>query len=644
MKLNEIKTSSELLGYVGTLKVENISWHGKRRFCSSQDIASHSMSELVQKVYDCYSEKYSLGSCLSSNESNTFSEIIKILQARDKETDEKLRACSLLTRIAHAFASLFGNKVYIPKEGVFTASSTSTDRKKLLANIAASITKTEELSLLQATTNTHLHPSVKEALDFSYQEYYSKPFPDSFRPKEAKWEVNGETIHRYNHGLAHAARKAFSIPFILKFFEKHGLDHLTDQLKDRFAKEGRENVIAKLQIVMAFEVAGRESECGSRDNLETYTKYLTQSKDAFKQFCYQKDLIGNNKLFKDEAELESYAKTIKEKFPNRSLGNKMDVITAIVDASHTLDEFRCYWPSRMREEIGTLNTYTKNKNTKDLLQLAKFCQELVKATGDRLMTEIDSKALSRRCLEFSTTFIRSLLYHNNNLGNSKTFVKCSKGSEFCWEVLEAVSHPQFYNNNETTFELLRNVNRANQENQIPIEELKTIISGTGAAIRLINAENGSFQFETEMLDNPVFLRPIRPAALDRDFVLANRETREVIHRGYKDRLPLREQMTTPKVTSTWGSAHQEGDRGKPSLTPFTKKLSLTLLRKDGKIKHFQGQWPTEYYHYNPVGMLYDVTKLDEKQNKFVWDFDVASSSKFWMLLPQSIKNWGEKNI
>jgi hypothetical protein len=76
--------------------------------------------------------------------------------------------------------------------------------------------------------------------------------------------------------------------------------------------------------------------------------------------------------------------------------------------------------------------------------------------------------------------------------------------------------------------------------------------------------------------------------------------------------------------------HKDEDRGKPKFTEFTKKCSLTLLRSDGKIKHFTGRWPEEYYNYKPVGMLYDVDMLDQKKSEYIFPTDVSSSSKFWI--------------
>lgn len=212
--------------------------------------------------------------------------------------------------------------------------------------------------------NTELNKTVEDALTNSYKDFYSQPYKDHYRKKEAKRKVAGNVVHRYNHGLAHAVRKAYYIPFIVDYFERHGNDHLVAQLNTLFEEQGKEQVIAKLQIVMAFEIAGRESECGSRDNLTIYNQYLQNSKDAFKNYCQEQDLVGQGKLFSTDAELESYAKTITDKYPNKFLGDDMDVLSAIVDSSHTLDEFRCYWPSRMKEGLRLLIYIVKTKIVK----------------------------------------------------------------------------------------------------------------------------------------------------------------------------------------------------------------------------------------------------------------------------------------
>lgn len=639
INFNKINCIEQLSNYLNDLSVCDIPWNGKRKFYHSFDDKKLSMNEIIQKLYDLYSEKYFIGCYVKENDIKLLNKIIKNIKNLDNESDEKLNNCSILKKINHWIASFFGIRITSNKHKLFNFIH-AVNKNIFLDGIKTSNAKVREKFFLNSVIKTDLHPLVKEAFDASYRDYYSQEFKDhEYRPREAKWEVNGQVIQRYNHGLPHAVRKAFFIPFIVDYFERQGLDHLVKQLQLLFEREGKENAIAKLQIVMAYEVAGRDSECGSRDDLKTYTRYLSQSQYAFRQYCMDANLVGENKLFKDADDVEYYVNAIKNKYPNRFLGEEMDVVTAIVDASHTLDEFRCYWPSRMKQEIDSLNAYTKNKNNIDLWNLSKFCQQAVKITGDRLMTEFVDSDSQGRNLEFKNGDLKSFLYDNFCLTNAETFLKCSKETAHCWDILKAVPQPIPYSRGETTYSYLKRhleqVNNRDVETHVnpnKFEELKEIISHTRAAIRLVDSKKDHFQFEMNMIQDPVFFRPVRQSPTDRDYVLVSRAEGIIAHRSYKKRISLMQQQEAihSNTTPIWGPVHKAKDRGKPQLSKFTKKLSLSLLRKDGKTHHFKGQWPQDYYGYEPIGMLYDVDQLHQKNNKFIFDYDVATSSKFWV--------------
>jgi hypothetical protein len=131
-----------------------------------------------------------------------------------------------------------------------------------------------------------------------------------------------------------------------------------------------------------------------------------------------------------------------------------------------------------------------------------------------------------------------------------------------------------------------------------------------------------------MLNDPVSFRPFRRSSQGRDFVISDRQKGSVYLRGFKRYTPLKTQLLqgSPKNSAV----HNDDERGLPKFTPYTKKLSVSLLRPDGKIKHFTGTFPYDYMMYQPVGFLYDVNQLHQKQEKYVFEYDVGTSSKFWV--------------
>ncbi len=700
INFNEINNINQLDQYLNSLEVSNIGWDGKRKFHSSLDGRDLSINQILQKLSDCSKDKYFVGSQLTETELAQVFEIIKKVEDLDKASYAKLAKSNRLIRIAHWFTSVFGTK--LKGQSSFLGFHNIEKREVFLSQIKALNRSFFEKTFLHHIVPTELSDQVKQALNYSNEHYYNQPYTDThIRKREAKWKVNGEVIQRYNHGLVHSVRKAFYIPFMIEYFERNGTDHLSKELQELFKKEGKENVIAKLQIVMAFEVAGRDSECGVKDSTKIYNRYLQQSKEAFLKYCHESDLVGEGKLFKNEEELEHYARAITDKYPNKFLGDKMDVLAAITDATHTLDLFRCYGPWCIKGGLESLNIYSKHKNNSDLWSLAKFCQKSVKITGDRLMTEFVDTEIPTRRPKFKNNDVKAYAFLNFRLRRPQTFLKCSKDAGACWELLQKVPPPIFHSKGETTYSYLKDYNKqakpssdvksvsadsikglnsSLEGSRNKIDELSDILSETRAVIRLVNTENNAFQFEMKMMDDPVFFRPLRRAPSDRDYVLSNRTRKEVIERGYQDRVPLlqqtdkdakiSEEKSNPVVRTEdqipeklsvrdkikmieqgyqdqvpllqqkdkdaktsnekWNPVDRTQDRGKPRFTQFTKKLSVSLLRKDGKVIHFKGRWPQEYYHYRPVGMLYNVDQLDQKNQKFVFDYDVNTSSKFWI--------------
>lgn len=261
------------------------------------------------------------------------------------------------------------------------------------------------------------------------------------------------------------------------------------------------------------------------------------------------------------------------------------------------------------------------------------------------MTEIEVDTIRNRGFDFKTSDFRAGIYHNYNFSNDKTFAKCSQSTNYCWDLLNSVAPPISYSKGETTYSYLKGhkgliedeieinggeeiaANRGNNQ----IQELKSIVAETRAAIRLVDTRNHAFEYEMHMLSDPVFFRPLRPTPPNRDYILTSRSEKKVEYRGFKKRIPLmeqEEQMSAPIGKKE--PVHDSEDRGRARFTQFSKKLAISLLRSDGRIKHFKGQWPKDYYLYKPVGMLYDVDLLHQKNEKFIFNYDTNTSSKFWI--------------
>jgi SidE phosphodiesterase (PDE) domain len=644
-QISKIRNTDELINFLEEVQAEPVAWYGSRKFSYKGDSKNlMSMNQIVQKAYDCSRSEFPNEAQLKSEDKEKLKIIKEKISVLDKESYKKLGSRNFITRIIHFFLSLFGGSIK-KKNGCLFNQNIS--KESVFKGISQKINRSTEKEILQSKIaedlGSTISDQVKDALQYSYDKFYKNPYSNTkIRKKEAKWKVEGEMIDRYNHGLASATRKAYYVPVILDYFLRHGHNDIVKKLEGLIEEDSKENVIAKLQIVMAFEVAGRESECGSRDNLEEYKTYLAASKKAFETYCEDRDLIGDGKLFKDENELAVYAQAIEQKYENRFKEEDMCPIAAIADAAHTLDEFRCYWPKRMVGEIEVINSlYTKDKNNRDLKELSKYCQILIKVTGDRLMSELNHDPINARKISFKNGNLSAILVRNFRLTNPLAFVNCSKDVGYGIDLLEKIPLPVSFSRGESTYDILNENEVISESDHSPREvstfqELGDIIRGTRAAIRLVDTKPSNIGFELTMINDPVFFRPTRSCSSDRNMVLKSRETGELVDRGWKAaRTPLKEQIEEsqigrPDEADKWGPVHQSKDRGKAKFTKHAKKLSFSLLRKDAKVNHFTGVWPKSYYTYKPVGMLYDVNDLNQKKQKYVFDLDVGTSSKFWV--------------
>lgn len=632
LKMNifsKIRTLDGFNASLDQLRLKGINWKGDKYFVYKKN-ETISMNGLIQKLDEIYHSECFRGAQLTEKDC----EKIKAIKNKIEQLNNKKIKISKLKWL---YIKLIGIASHIFLLG-------KVDKKSaLLGEMSAKAERSDESVLLQNIVNTNLPPQVEDALKYSYDNYYKVPFKDSnIRKNEAVRSVDGEEIHRYNHGLAHTTRKVFFIPFVVDYLLRHGLKHLSKKLEGLIEEDGLDKVTQKLQIAIAFEVAGRESECGSRDNIDVYTNYLDKSEEAFKNYCKEKDLMGPGKLFKDESDVEHYSKAIKNKYHNKFKKDEMDVVTAILDMSHTLDEFRCYWPSRMKSELEEINHfYTEDKNNRDLWELAKFCQKAVRATGDRVMTEF-SEGFNQRNNEFAFGDFTSLAFRNYTFSDKNAFINCSTDTNYCWDLLKKIPPPLSYSRGETTYSHLSDKTNEPSSVGAPFEytskgkEALDIISNGKAAIRLVNSKKEQWGFEMKMLNDPVFFRPVRSVRGERDWVLKNRTSGDLIYRQFKKRRSIEDQMKKiPEKESmlsntSWKPVHNNKDRGLAKFTEFTKKLSFSLLRPDGKVNHFKGEFPKEYGSYYPVGFLYDVGELDQKNQKYIFDKDVGTSSKFWI--------------
>lgn len=89
----------------------------------------------------------------------------------------------------------------------------------------------------------------------------------------------------------------------------------------------------------------------------------------------------------------------------------------------------------------------------------------------------------------------------------------------------------------------------------------------------------------------------------------------------------RSKRFNPK-TKKWETRQVNPTRGspKPSDWKYTKGSSTTLLPPHGKMKLFSGMNPGN----PPIGYIFDLTKCDRKDDRYIGKGDLATNTKWWL--------------
>lgn len=234
------------------------------------------------------------------------------------------------------------------------------------------------------------------AAQYAYDQYLSKPYTNKNYLWD--WEYNG--IPRPNHGLAHSLRGAMYAPIVIQYYSQFAKD------KDEF--QFSPDDIEKIQIVLMFRVAGRESDSGFHDDKIAYARYQEQHANAFKAYC-----AANPGVFTAE-EVDKYA----EKLRTYAHPDSKDPLSLIIKTCHNLDLLRCVEPKRYEKELEPARAQLGD-NLSDLINYAKDC---ILATGMRI-------------------FENQSLRIDGKSYNSNLFLKSSTSVTECMRMIDAVPRP-----------------------------------------------------------------------------------------------------------------------------------------------------------------------------------------------------------
>jgi hypothetical protein len=174
-------------------------------------------------------------------------------------------------------------------------------------------------------------------------------------------------VHRPNHGLANALRKAVLVPLVTEAFKSsfQGSEH------GSFALSANE--VLGMQIAMLFEVCGRDSDIGFSDSPQVFLGYHVKSVAAFDKYALETGL---------GAEVSEKCHDALERMYMESKTSASRPFKHVAEKCHDLDLFRCYGGFRMNEKLGQLEREIGAEATN---RLARTAVVNIVATGDRLL-------------------------------------------------------------------------------------------------------------------------------------------------------------------------------------------------------------------------------------------------------------------
>ena len=250
---------------------------------------------------------------------------------------------------------------------------------------------------------------------YVYATHYSKPYPTPADDANPAYYVDLEpvpapprpgiaSVHRANHGLANALRKACLVPEVVAAFRAKQGDQYS------FSPE----TLHAMQVALLFEVCGRESDIGFSDDPgppNVFMQYHEASCAAFGKWATPANSISAEDAAVCLDALECMY--MEPKTPASA------PVKAVFEACHDLDLFRCYGGKRMKEKVSELKLLVGEEEGS---RLARLAVRMIKQTGDRLL-----------CSPFA-----ELPTGSYDLG---LFPKCSHDAQVCLKAIESVMAP-----------------------------------------------------------------------------------------------------------------------------------------------------------------------------------------------------------
>lgn len=249
------------------------------------------------------------------------------------------------------------------------------------------------------------------ALVHAYDRALSQPYQDH----DAKIALNGTTISRPNHGLAHTFRVMHYIDLIVSYFALHACDSNFKSFCEMITFEELE----LLRIAAAFSVTGRESEISAKENLKRYDEFRASCALHVEEFLSLHPIPWMNTPLKDR--LMHIVRWMGNPRYEKPLDgepaiNQHEDLTEreirsyyhrILTVAHKLDLPRCFDPHQFEDAMHLCRELSSPSLSQmsDYKNLLTYAISLIRAHGNALRTNISMEGELFACyLPYTSPF------------------------------------------------------------------------------------------------------------------------------------------------------------------------------------------------------------------------------------------------
>jgi hypothetical protein len=210
--------------------------------------------------------------------------------------------------------------------------------------------------------------------------------------------IDGKTVQRPNHGLAHEYRVMVYIDIVINYFALHAKDPAFKLFCQWITFEERE----WLRVAAAYSITGRESEMAAGENLKKYNQFREASHEHMRSFLQNFPPKVEHEAMRDR--MLHIVRWMGNPMYETDADNKLGInqhedlderchrnfIHRILTVAHKLDLPRCYDPNDFEKAMSQCRdlSISSEEQQIDYLQMIEYAINLIRAHGNALRMRV----------------------------------------------------------------------------------------------------------------------------------------------------------------------------------------------------------------------------------------------------------------